>query len=169
MCIHFWERERQHEQGRGGERGRHRIRSRLQALSCQHRVQCGAWMHEPWDRDLSQSQRLNQLIHPGAQNLFFVFRTPTSSSLLARSLSSFCGALVNCQSHVAAIKPIRFPICGLETQGQEQGQCSALHSWCPLWWAGALVPAEGSTIVGSEPFFDSSLKISAPLHASLIH
>ena len=45
--IHFWETQR--EWGRA-ERGRHRIRSRLQALSCQHRTRRGAWTHEPWDR-----------------------------------------------------------------------------------------------------------------------
>ena len=54
------------EQGRGRERVRHRIRSRLQALSCQLGAQHGAQTHELWDRDLSQSQTLNRLGHPGA-------------------------------------------------------------------------------------------------------
>ena len=40
------------------ERGRHRIRSRLQAPSCQHRALHGARTHGPWDHDLSRSQRL---------------------------------------------------------------------------------------------------------------
>ena len=35
------ERDREHEWGRGRERGRHRIPSRLQALSCQHRADAG--------------------------------------------------------------------------------------------------------------------------------
>ena len=35
------ETETEDEQGRGKETGRHRIRSRLQALSCQHRAQRG--------------------------------------------------------------------------------------------------------------------------------
>ena len=74
MFIYFWERQREHEQGRGRvrERGRHRIWSRLLALSCQHRARCGAWTHELWDHDLSQSQMLNQLSHPGTpRNLDF--------------------------------------------------------------------------------------------------
>ena len=49
----------------GAERGRHRICSRLQALSSQHRAQCGAWTHELQDHDLSQSRTLNWLSHPG--------------------------------------------------------------------------------------------------------
>uniref|UniRef100_A0ABI7WSN1 Ras-related protein Rab-32 n=1 Tax=Felis catus TaxID=9685 RepID=A0ABI7WSN1_FELCA len=32
----------EHEQERSRERGKHRIQSRLQTLSCQHRPQCGA-------------------------------------------------------------------------------------------------------------------------------
>ena len=51
---------------RGWEGGRHRIKSRLQALNCQHRAWCKAQTHEPWDHDLSRSQTLNQLSHPGA-------------------------------------------------------------------------------------------------------
>ena len=41
------DRETECKLGRGRERGRHRIRSRLQALSCQHRAQCGAQTREP--------------------------------------------------------------------------------------------------------------------------
>ena len=52
--------------GGTGERGRHRIWSRLQALSCQHRAQHGAWTNKLWDYDLSWSWTLNQLSHPGA-------------------------------------------------------------------------------------------------------
>ena len=55
-----------HEWGRGRERGRHRIRSSLQAPSCQHRAWCGAWAHKPRDHDFSRSPTLNQLSHPGA-------------------------------------------------------------------------------------------------------
>ena len=46
----------EHEWGKGGERGRHRIWSRLQAPSCQHRAQRRAWTLEPRDHDLSQTQ-----------------------------------------------------------------------------------------------------------------
>ena len=60
------QRETEHEQGRGRERGRHRIWSRLQAPSCQHRDRHGARTHRPWDHDLSRSRTLNRLSHPGA-------------------------------------------------------------------------------------------------------
>ena len=64
----IFETETKHEWGRGRERerGRHRVRSRLQALSCQHRARRAAWTHEPWNHDLSRSQALNRLSHPGA-------------------------------------------------------------------------------------------------------
>ena len=41
------ERDIEHKWGRGRERGRHRIGSRLQALSCQHRARRGARTHGP--------------------------------------------------------------------------------------------------------------------------
>ena len=65
------QRETEHEHGRGQELGRHRIWSRLQALSCQHRAWHGVQTHKPWDHDLSQSQTLNWLSHPGAPAGFF--------------------------------------------------------------------------------------------------
>ena len=49
------QRETEHEHGRGRERRGHRIWSRFQALSCQHRVWRGAGTHKPWDHDLSRS------------------------------------------------------------------------------------------------------------------
>ena len=67
------ERERKRDVGRRGrERGRHRIWSRLQALSCQYRAQHGAWTHEPWDHDLSWIQMLTCLSHPGAPRFTFL-------------------------------------------------------------------------------------------------
>ena len=39
VYLFLRETETEHKRVRGGERGRHRIRSRLQALSCQHRAQ----------------------------------------------------------------------------------------------------------------------------------
>ena len=53
MFIFDRERETEHEWGRGRERGRHRIGSRLQALSCQHRARPRAQTHKPRDHDLS--------------------------------------------------------------------------------------------------------------------
>ena len=65
--IYFWDRERQSMNGvRVRERGRHRIGSRLQAPSCQHRARPGAQTREPRDHDLSRSRTLNRLSHPGA-------------------------------------------------------------------------------------------------------
>ena len=70
MFTYFWERETEHEKVR--ERGRYRIRSRFQALSCLHRAPCGARTHEPWDHGLSRSQRLNQLSHPCTPEVNFL-------------------------------------------------------------------------------------------------
>ena len=66
-------RETQHERGRGRERGRHRIWNRLQALSCQQTARRGARTHGPRDHDLSWSQPLNRLSHPGAPIFFLLF------------------------------------------------------------------------------------------------
>ena len=52
------QRETEHERGRGRERGRHRIGSRLQALSHQPRARRGARTHGPRDRDLAEVGRL---------------------------------------------------------------------------------------------------------------
>ena len=59
--AYWFLRERQSVSGQGAERGRHRIWSRLQALSYQHRARCGTQTHEPWVHYLSRNQRLNQL------------------------------------------------------------------------------------------------------------
>ena len=64
VCLFL--RETECERGRGRERGRHRIGSRLWALSCQYRARCRSRTHEPWDHDLSQIWTLNRLSHPGA-------------------------------------------------------------------------------------------------------
>ena len=66
MFFNLSLRQTEHEQGRGRERGRDRIWSRLQALSCQHRVWCGARTNRVWDHDLSWSRTINRLSHPGA-------------------------------------------------------------------------------------------------------
>ena len=60
---------RQSQCTRGGgaerERGTHRIWSRLQALSRQHKAWCRTWTHELRDHDLSWSWMLNRLSHRG--------------------------------------------------------------------------------------------------------
>ena len=52
--------------GEQRERDTHRIQSRLQALSCQHRARCGAPTHGRQDHDLSQNWMPNRPSHPGA-------------------------------------------------------------------------------------------------------
>ena len=52
------QRETEHEQGRGRERGRHRIGNRLQALSHRPRARRGARTPGPRDRDLAEVGRL---------------------------------------------------------------------------------------------------------------
>ena len=69
VYLFLRETETEHKQERGRNRGRHRIQSRLHALSCQHRARCGAGTHKLWDHDLSWSQMLNWLSHPGAPKL----------------------------------------------------------------------------------------------------
>ena len=61
MFIYFWERETECKQGRSRKRGRHRIQSRLQDPSCQHRARGGAKTHKPWDPDLIRRVRLRCL------------------------------------------------------------------------------------------------------------
>ena len=58
--------ERQCEWGRGKERERHRIWSRLQALNWQHRARHRAQAHGLWHHDVSRSWRLTWRSHPGA-------------------------------------------------------------------------------------------------------
>ena len=62
------------EQRRGRETGRHSIRSRLQAPSCQHRARCRLRIHGPWDHDLSWSQKLNRLSHTVTPDFLFYAR-----------------------------------------------------------------------------------------------
>ena len=92
MLIYSWEIET--EQGRGKERRRHRIWSRLWAPSCQHRAWRGTRTQKPWGRDLSRSRTPNPLSHPGAPACSF-FRleialpgssSPAGSGLLSKLL-----------------------------------------------------------------------------------
>ena len=66
--VYSFLRDRDSPQVGQGQReiGRHRFRSRLQALSCQHRVRHGARTPELWVQNLSRSWMLNWLSHPGA-------------------------------------------------------------------------------------------------------
>ena len=75
--MFIFERERDRVWAGEGQRekGRHRIQSSLQVLSCQHRARHGARTHELWDHDLSWSWMLNLLSHLGAPiHLFFILQ-----------------------------------------------------------------------------------------------
>ena len=89
-CLFLREREREWETecklGRGRERGRHRIWSRLQALSFSTEPSAGL---EPMDCNLSRSRMLNRLSHAGAP-LMLVFSNPFVFSLLTVSLTISC-------------------------------------------------------------------------------
>ena len=80
MFIHFWKTETEHKQEWCGEKGGHRIWSRLQAPSHQPRARRGARTHRPQDRDLSWSRTLNWLSHPGAPLLGSSWSLSNSSS-----------------------------------------------------------------------------------------
>ena len=57
--------------GWGKERGRHRSRSRLQALSCRHRARREVPAHELWDHDLAEVGRLTDCATPAPWLLKF--------------------------------------------------------------------------------------------------
>ena len=111
FLFYFWERERETEieQGRGRERRRHRIRNRLQALSCQHRAWYGVATHGPWDHDLSPSQMLNRLSHPGPQNrIFLKFHLVKK---FKNFLCFFCPVILSTRSvYCTKSKPVSCPL-----------------------------------------------------------
>ena len=66
------------------ERERDRVQSRLQAPSCRHRARRGARTHQLCDQDLSRSQTLHRLSHPGApSNLCILNAQPHLSIVLS--------------------------------------------------------------------------------------
>ena len=72
VYLFLIQRATEHEQGRGRERGKHRIPSRPQAPNCHQRARSGSWTHGPWDHDLGRSRVPNRLSHPGApRNILF--------------------------------------------------------------------------------------------------
>ena len=93
----FWERDTdrqtKHEQGRGRERERHRTQRRLQAPCCQHKGQLRVKLRVG-DQDLSWSQRLNEMSHPGALGDLSIFNSiiqhHIADFLLASTTFSLC-------------------------------------------------------------------------------
>ena len=73
FLMFIFERDRDRMQVGEGQRGR---QSQKQAPGSKLSAQSprGAWTHELWDHDLSWSQTLNRLSHPGAPCLFFFFK-----------------------------------------------------------------------------------------------
>ena len=139
--IYFWERERETdcEWGRGRERGRHRIWSRIQALSCQHRDWRGARTHEPWDHDLSRSRTLNWLSHPGAPKIFWYQSTYTlhwrplslKLSRCAVNFNTSCN-LIHCRSQILRGSSSKYCITGLhfEIKGPNTNGSSVVDHHC---------------------------------------
>ena len=72
VYLSLGQRETEHERGRGRERGRHRIGSRLQALSHQPRAWCGARTHGPRDRDLAEVGHLTDWATQAPLSFHFV-------------------------------------------------------------------------------------------------
>ena len=68
VYLFLRQRETEHEWGRGRERGRHRMWSRLQAPSYQPRVRQRARTHGPRDRDLAEVGRLTDCATQAPQN-----------------------------------------------------------------------------------------------------
>ena len=116
----FWGRERQREQGKGRERGRHSIWSSLQAVSCQHRAQCRARTHELWDQDLSWSQMFNWLATQEPQRVPFLCKHIPHKFLTWSSLHANQNAALSLLSH------------------------------CPLWVPGEILNSQHWTIGGSK-------------------
>ena len=66
LNVYLFLRERKTEYEQGGEKEKETQNlKQAPSLSCQPRAQRGARTSEPWDHDLSWSQTLNQLSHPG--------------------------------------------------------------------------------------------------------
>ena len=105
------QRETEQQQGRGRDRGRRRIRSRLQAPSCQHRARHGAQTHGLGDHDLSQSQTLNWLSHPGAplKDTFIEFKADSFllSTLKCHSILSGLHCVSEKSAFSCSVSPLR--------------------------------------------------------------
>ena len=163
MFIYFWEwgRERQSTSGGGEERRRHRVQRRLQALSCHHKAWCRAPTHRPRDYDLSRSQTLNRLSHPGVPH-YFQYILNTSKPYVDFRL----GVLHSFLSFVFAVPQN-------ECLGGVPGWLTFLSAWLRLrscshglWiWASL-----GLSVVSSEPALDPlspSLSLTLPCSCSV--
>ena len=129
LFIDFYFRESASWGGAERKRGRHRSRSRLQALSCQHTARRGARTHEPWNHDLSQSRTLNQRSHPGCPSAYYLLNeTLTRGAWVAQSVKRPASAQVMISRFVSSS-----PTSGsaLTAQSLEPALDSASLSLCP--------------------------------------
>ena len=120
MFLFLRERDRARAGEGQRERDTHRIRRRIQPLSCQHRARHRALTHEPWDYDLSWSRTLNRLSHPGApDNEYF------------KKSSIFClqvGTLLSVNSHLKEAQ-WRWGICSLNISRIQDSKSSRNNCW----------------------------------------
>ena len=145
MFIFIFDRERDRAWAREGQREG----ETQEAPSCQHRAGRGAWTHEPWDHDLSQSWTLNQLSYPGAPSFSFLIVFFLNPYILTDSLIIFQFLPF---SSIHYLKPILVPksqnICSQvwvirkEPQGRLGGSEALsfrlrLRSWPHSLWVGA--------------------------------
>ena len=116
--IYFWQRgrERQSMSRGGAERGRHRVWSKLQALSRQHRARCGARTLRLRDHDLSRGRTLNRLSHPGAPAMT-IFKEDVVSSVWPWRLHR---ALVNIDSRYGHVSNMDWCMPACVTPGFHQ-------------------------------------------------
>ena len=128
--MFIFEREAECEWGRSRERGKHRIQSRLQAPSSQHRARHGARTHRLPDHDLNRSRTLNRLSHPGAPRA--VFSVWTDDNLGGERQSLLMGDLcVNLQG------PVGLCMC-------EQRWPQDAPVWGRKWWKEAAQNCQGT-------------------------
>ena len=128
FLFYFWERDTHSESRGGAERDGDRIRSRLQALSCQHRARCGAQTHRLQDHDLSQSWTLNRLSHPGA---------PSFQEILSLLWLISLSIIPSSSIHIAANGMISFFIFGegdsMSPGGAERERHTESEAGSRLW------------------------------------
>ena len=96
--VYFFETKTEHERGRVRERGRHKIRNRLQAPRRRHSARHRARTHRPWDHDPRWSRTLNRLSHPGAPKQYL--KSVSSKKNHALKNTSHVTCLCECTNHI---------------------------------------------------------------------
>ena len=105
--------------GGGSERGRHRIRNRLQTLSCQHRARRGTRTHRPRDHELKSAAQLTEPPRR-PQTMHFLTSSPegspfqVSSQLTSAQHRANCTHMPNTGSWISEA----FPCCSDQESGK---------------------------------------------------